>query len=308
MNGRPLPDMVRQRIVELAKQGVRPCDISRQLRVSHGCVSKILGRYYETGSIKPGVIGGSKPKVATPNVVEAIAEFKRRNPTMFAWEIKERLVAEGICEPEKVPSVSSINRIVRNKTNEKGEFNLSSDFKMETSIEESMVNSNSISSNDDCMMKSANNHGLVEQKPQLKKARIKSKSKVSPVSHIQDHNNHLGSNYFTYPNSSQIQMDYQTTGTLENGYSIQNILKYGNSITNDCQSTQTKRQKSHLANSSCTPSSASSTSSSSSSSCSSHCIPDNNNNSIENGTISQQSMAKENNLSNFQSESCLFFY
>jgi hypothetical protein len=105
-----LPDLVRQRIVELAQKGVRPCDISRQLRVSHGCVSKILGRYYETGSIKPGVIGGSKPKVATPNVVEAIADLKRQNPTIFAWEIKERLVADGICEPEKVPSVSSINR------------------------------------------------------------------------------------------------------------------------------------------------------------------------------------------------------
>jgi hypothetical protein len=47
---------VRQRIIELALVGVRPCDISRQLLVSHGCVSKILTRFYETGSIKPGTV------------------------------------------------------------------------------------------------------------------------------------------------------------------------------------------------------------------------------------------------------------
>ncbi|CAH2060497.1 unnamed protein product, partial [Iphiclides podalirius] len=109
VNGRPLPDVVRQRIVELAHSGVRPCDISRQLRVSHGCVSKILSRYYETGSFKAGVIGGSKPKVATPPVVDAIAAYKRENPTMFAWEIRDRLLSEGICSQDNVPSVSSIN-------------------------------------------------------------------------------------------------------------------------------------------------------------------------------------------------------
>uniref|UniRef100_A0A8C1TY10 Paired box protein Pax-8 n=1 Tax=Cyprinus carpio TaxID=7962 RepID=A0A8C1TY10_CYPCA len=127
VNGRPLPEVIRQRIVDMAHQGVRPCDISRQLRVSHGCVSKILGRYYETGSIKPGVIGGSKPKVATPKVVDKIAEYKRQNPTMFAWEIRDRLLAEGICDGETVPSVSSINRIIRTKVQQP--FNLPLDSK-----------------------------------------------------------------------------------------------------------------------------------------------------------------------------------
>lgn len=59
VNGRPLPDYIRRRIVQLALLGVRPCDISRQLLVSHGCVSKILTRFYETGSIRPGSIGGA---------------------------------------------------------------------------------------------------------------------------------------------------------------------------------------------------------------------------------------------------------
>ncbi|XP_055540287.1 paired box protein Pax-6 isoform X2 [Wyeomyia smithii] len=122
VNGRPLPDLVRQRIVELAHNGIRPCDISRQLRVSHGCVSKILSRYYETGSFKAGVIGGSKPKVATPPVVDAIAAYKLQNPTMFAWEIRDKLLADGICVHDNVPSVSSINRIVRNKAAEKAKY------------------------------------------------------------------------------------------------------------------------------------------------------------------------------------------
>ncbi|XP_028273608.1 paired box protein Pax-8 isoform X2 [Parambassis ranga] len=127
VNGRPLPEVIRQRIVDMAHQGVRPCDISRQLRVSHGCVSKILGRYYETGSIKPGVIGGSKPKVATPKVVDKIADYKRQNPTMFAWEIRDRLLAEGVCDSDMVPSVSSINRIIRTKVQQ--QFNLPLDGK-----------------------------------------------------------------------------------------------------------------------------------------------------------------------------------
>ncbi|XP_032904077.1 paired box protein Pax-7 isoform X2 [Amblyraja radiata] len=116
INGRPLPNHIRHKIVEMAHHGIRPCVISRQLRVSHGCVSKILCRYQETGSIRPGAIGGSKPRqVATPDVEKKIEEYKRDNPGMFSWEIRDKLLKDGICDRSTVPSVSSISRVLRAK-------------------------------------------------------------------------------------------------------------------------------------------------------------------------------------------------
>jgi len=130
INGRPLPNHIRLKIVELAAAGVRPCVISRQLRVSHGCVSKILNRYQETGSIRPGVIGGSKPRVATPEIENRIEDMKKDNPGIFSWEIREQLIKEGICDKQSAPSVSSISRLLRQKngSEEDGETEIPNNY------------------------------------------------------------------------------------------------------------------------------------------------------------------------------------
>lgn len=69
--------------------------------------------------LRPSWIGGSKPKVATPKVVSKIEEYKKENPTIFAWEIREKLMKSKVCTSNNCPSVSSINRILRNRAAER---------------------------------------------------------------------------------------------------------------------------------------------------------------------------------------------
>jgi hypothetical protein len=53
-------------------------------------------------------------QVATPSVVKRILRLKTENPALFAWEIRDQLTAQRVCDPNSIPSVSSINRILRN--------------------------------------------------------------------------------------------------------------------------------------------------------------------------------------------------
>uniref|UniRef100_A0A915PUW6 Paired domain-containing protein n=1 Tax=Setaria digitata TaxID=48799 RepID=A0A915PUW6_9BILA len=147
-NGRPLPVHLRERIIQMSASGTKPCQISRELRISHGCVSKILSKYRDTGSIRPGKIGGSKPKKSLPQVIifntlktqllfdkkmsdiqsesiitfelfkdyntfyndlnlaRAIAIYKHCRPSMYSWEIRNRLISDGVCSAFNVPNVS----------------------------------------------------------------------------------------------------------------------------------------------------------------------------------------------------------
>ena len=99
INGRPLPTHLRHKIIELASEGTRPCAISRILRVSHGCVSKILNRYEETGSILPGaVVSIYKPQALLRStslgqehdVYKQIYKLIQENPEITSQDLRKR--------------------------------------------------------------------------------------------------------------------------------------------------------------------------------------------------------------------------
>ncbi|VDM41902.1 unnamed protein product [Toxocara canis] len=117
INGRPLPQHIRMKIIEMATNGVKPCHISRQLRVSHGCVSKILYRYAETGSVSPGQIGGNmRSRMAKIAIEDRIKRLCREHPSMHANEIRSYLIENEYCSRMNAPTLSAIHRYLRSSS------------------------------------------------------------------------------------------------------------------------------------------------------------------------------------------------
>ena len=41
--------------------------------------------------------------------------YKSENPGVFSWEVRDRLIKDGICDKNTVPSMSAISRLLRGK-------------------------------------------------------------------------------------------------------------------------------------------------------------------------------------------------
>ena len=52
-------------------------------------------------------------QIATPSVARKVLRLKAERPSLFAGDIRELLLGQRLCDPAQVPSVSSINRILR---------------------------------------------------------------------------------------------------------------------------------------------------------------------------------------------------
>ena len=51
----------------------------------------------------------------TSRIAQRIIEYRKEQPGLFSWEIRDRLVQESLCSKESPPSLSSISRLLKNK-------------------------------------------------------------------------------------------------------------------------------------------------------------------------------------------------
>ncbi|KAH7727193.1 protein F56D12.6 [Aphelenchoides avenae] len=116
--------------MKLANGPSIPSNTVVQFQALDNVVSKLSvvldSESYALSMVRRKILSGKyfcEPEVATPQVVAKIEQYKRDNPTIFAWEIREKLIEEGVCE--QPPSVSSINRILRTRAAERAADELS---------------------------------------------------------------------------------------------------------------------------------------------------------------------------------------
>ena len=112
-NGRPLPEMQRERVLDLYHDGFGHRQIAREVRSSPGFVQKVIDRYNEQNtSLRAARVDYPRPKIDEA-ALEYIEVQKVRKPSIYSSEIQQRLLLDGVVHPANLPSVSQINKVIR---------------------------------------------------------------------------------------------------------------------------------------------------------------------------------------------------
>lgn len=113
-NGRLMPTLVRERILDLNHQGLGQRAIAREVRTSHTFVKNVVQSYEQTNSSNPiPRTSFVEPKIDT-TVLEYIEVQKHIKPSVYASEIQQRLLLDGVVHPNDLPGKSQINKRLRN--------------------------------------------------------------------------------------------------------------------------------------------------------------------------------------------------
>ena len=110
--GKPLPDIVRHQVVRLHLQGRSQRSIATVLDISKSTVGNIVSNYSETGEenrpLSQKCRGRERQKLDV-ETMKAIELYKIAKPSIYAKEIRSKLVEDNVCTYQNLPSIRYIN-------------------------------------------------------------------------------------------------------------------------------------------------------------------------------------------------------
>ena len=109
-NGKALPQVYRERVLDLYHQGSTQRQISQDMRVSIGYVNKFVQFYEQSNSSLPAPRKTPVRNIFTADVVEYVESEKLCKPSVYTTEIQQRLLFDGISTSGQLPSQSGIKK------------------------------------------------------------------------------------------------------------------------------------------------------------------------------------------------------
>ena len=106
--GKPLSVEERESVIDYLSAGYGVREVARLSGASKASVGNIRNHFLANGTTQPLANGGSFPLKVTDDILAVTEIWKIRQPSMYALEIKERLLIENICTPDTVPCVRTI--------------------------------------------------------------------------------------------------------------------------------------------------------------------------------------------------------
>ena len=78
-------------------------------------VNKIVDHFQCYGSVLPFTQGSSNPHIMANNLLQCIEVWKLEEPSVYAKEIQQKLLLEGLGDRDKLPSIRIINQSITGK-------------------------------------------------------------------------------------------------------------------------------------------------------------------------------------------------
>ena len=108
----------RKTIVELYSKGYSYGEICKRTGTSKSGCFYVIRNYEENNTLKPrNRRQVFRRRKVTPEVIRFIEYEKSKKPSIYAKEIKHKLLTDNICTAENVPSVKRICHVIKNELN-----------------------------------------------------------------------------------------------------------------------------------------------------------------------------------------------